>query len=95
MVLELEEEVLVEAEVERCGGMSRNELFFVFSPSLVPVGNLNWDIKLLLVLVKPSGLKDWNLLSWKHSPGWKTGTKGSFQSGQHALSAVVNLPEML
>jgi len=31
MVLELEEEVVVvEAEVERCGGMSRNELFFCF-----------------------------------------------------------------
>ena len=50
MVLELEEEVVVvEAEVERCGGMSRNELFFfVFSPPLFPVENFNRDIKLLL-----------------------------------------------
>jgi len=90
MVLELEEEeVVVEAEAERCVGRAEMSFFFVFSPSLVPVGNLNWDIKLFLVPVKPSGLKDWNLLSRKRSPGWKTGTKGSFQSGQHALSAIV------
>jgi len=37
MVMELEEEVLVEAEVERCGGMSRNELlFFCFFSHFVP-----------------------------------------------------------
>ena len=49
MVLEPEDEVVVvEAEVERCGGMSRNELFFVFSPPLFPVENFNRDIKLLL-----------------------------------------------
>jgi len=38
MVLELEEEVVVvvEAEVERCGGMSRNELFFCFFSLFVP-----------------------------------------------------------
>jgi hypothetical protein len=49
MVLELEEEVVVvEVEMERCGGMSRNEFFFVFSPPLFPVENFNRDIKLLL-----------------------------------------------
>ena len=64
--------------------------FFCFlSPSLVPVENPNWDVKLLLVPIEPPEIKDWSLLSRQRSPGWKTGTKGSFQSGQHALSAIV------
>jgi len=67
MVLESEEEVVVvEAEAERCSGMRRNELFYCFfSPSLVLVENFNRGIKLLLIPVKPPGMKDWNFLSRK------------------------------
>ena len=55
------------------------ECFFCFlSPSLVPVENPNWDVKLLLVPIEPPEIKDWSLLSRQRSPGWKTGTKASF-----------------
>jgi len=36
-----------------------------FSPSLVLVENFNRGIKLLLIPVKPPGMKDWNFLSRK------------------------------
>ena len=73
----------MELRSERSGGRggalpsktSTNVFFFIFSISLVPVGNLDKDIKSSFVPIVPSGTKARSLLSRKDNPGWETGTK--------------------
>ena len=88
----------MELRSERSGGRggalpsktSTNVFFFIFSISLVPVGNLDRDIKSSFFPVVPPGTKARSLLSRKGNPGWKTGTKVCSQPGQHPYSVVVN-----
>ena len=72
----------MELRSERSGGQGgalparrAGTSFFIFSISLVPVGNLDRDIKSSFVPVVPPGTKARSLLSRKGNPGWKTGIK--------------------
>ena len=62
-------------KAEHCQQDEQERLFFIFSISLVPVGNLDRDIKSSFFPVVPPGTKARSLLSRKGNPGWKTGIK--------------------
>ena len=87
----------MELRSERSGGQggalparrAGTSFFFIFSISLVPVGNLDRDIKSSFFPVVPPGTKARSLLSRKGNSGWKTGTKVCSQPGQHPYSVVV------
>ena len=56
-------------KAEHCQQDEQERLFFIFSISLVPVGNLDRDIKFSFVPVVPPGTKARSLLSRKGNPG--------------------------
>ena len=78
-------------EAEHCQQDEQERLFSIFSISLVPVRNLDRDIKSSFVPIVPSGTKARSLLSRKDNPGWEIGTKACSRPGQHPYFFIFEL----